>query len=154
MEPKNANVLLGLADVEERLGTDDSLEEAKRYTERRGTRARERADPAALERLRTLTLEYTPDDPIDALVVESERVYQGRDALKPDAIKAEQIIRGGLEEHGLDPRLVRQIARLLLFTNRYDEAVEITARGLEANPDSEIMQELAKRSRPAACWIS
>jgi tetratricopeptide (TPR) repeat protein len=146
MEPKNANVLLGLADVEERLGTDESLDEAKRYTERAAELApgNERIQQR-LERLRRLTLEYTPDDPIDALVVESERVYQGRDALKPDAIKAEQIIRGGLEEHGLDPLLVRQIARLLLFTNRYDEAVEITARGLEANPDSEIMQELAKR---------
>ncbi len=145
-EPKNPNVLLGLADIEERLGTQQSKEEALRYTQRAAELAPGSADvEARLDRLRRLTFLEAPDDPIDALVFRSERVFQGIDALKPDAIKAEEILREGLDKHGLEPRIIRQLVRVLMFTERLDEAKTLAGQGLEANPDSEIMQTLDRR---------
>lgn len=145
-EPKNANVMLGLADVEEMLGTQASREEALRYTERASELAPGNADiQARLARLRELTFRVESDDPIKALVFRSERVFQGIDAKKPDAIKAEEMLRAGLEEHGLEPRIVRQLVRVLMFTDRLDEAKQLADEGARANPDSEILQTLQRR---------
>ncbi len=146
LDPRNPSVLLGLAEVEEMLGTQSSLEEALRYTEQAAALApgnamiRER-----IERLRRLTFKEVSDDPIEAIVFESERMFQGVDQMAPDAIAAERIVRDGIGEHGQEPRLVRQLVRVLMFTDRIDEAREAAEAGLAANPDSEILEAIRRR---------
>jgi tetratricopeptide (TPR) repeat protein len=146
MEPNNANVLLGLADIEEILGTPESLKDALAYTLRALDIAPGiEAIQERVTRLRQRTFQEKVDDPIDQVVFESERVFQGIDALSPDAIKAEEILREGIDEHGLEPRIVRQLVRILMLTDRLDEAGELAQQGADANPDSEIMQTLQRR---------
>jgi tetratricopeptide (TPR) repeat protein len=146
MEPSNANVLLGLADVEERLATEASIDEAYRYTERAAELApgnaaiRER-----LERLGKLSFRDTPDDPIEAIVFGSEGRFQGRGLPAPDAMGAETMLREGIAEHGQDPRLVRQLVRILMFTDRLEEAREVTNEAFRVNPDSDVIQQLKTR---------
>lgn len=146
MEPKNANVLLGLADVEEMLGTTQSYEAALRYTQRAAQLAPSNTDiKTRLERLEMRTFRRESSDPVEALVFESERIRTGVDSLAPDAIKAEEMLRAGLAEYGQDPKIVRQLVRVLMFTDRLPEAREVAQAGAAANPESEVIQTLLKR---------
>lgn len=146
IEPKNPNVLLGLADVEEMLGTTASLQEALRYTERAAALApTNESIQARLKKLGLLTFKQKSDDPIEAIVFESERLWQGVDSRSPDALNAEKVLRDGMEEHGQEPRLVRQLVRVLMFTDRLDEARAIAEEAAAANPEDELLMSLKKR---------
>ncbi len=146
LEPRNANVLLGLADIEERLGTEASLDEAFRYTQRAAELAPgNQAIQDRLNRLAELTFRERPDDPIKAIVFESEQRFQGKGLPAPDAMGAEKLLRDGLAEHGQDPALVRQLVRILMFTDRLDEAREVTNKAFDANPDDPTIAQLKQR---------
>jgi len=146
LKPNDPKVMLALADVEERLGTESSLQEAYRLTQR----AQELAPASVsvqerLQRLAKLTYRTESDDPIEAMVYESERLLLGVNETSPDAIAAEQLLRRGWEAHPGEARIARQLVRVLMQSDRLDEARSFVQEAREAYPDDEMIATLARR---------
>lgn len=146
LEPNSPNVLLALAEVEEQLGTEQSLDKAYSLTAQALDQApnsdsiRER-----LSRLEELTHRKKPDDPVKAAVFESERLLLGVDELAPNSLAAESLLRDAWEEFPGNPQVAQQLVRVLMYSDRLDEAKSFVESATAAYPEEERIAKLAKR---------
>jgi tetratricopeptide (TPR) repeat protein len=146
LDPDNPNVLLALAEVEEKLGTMTSLKKALSLTEQALDKApASEAILERVERLKRLTFETVSDDPIEAIVFEAERLMQGVDEREPDALAAERLLRDAWAENAGDARVAQQLVRVLMFSDRFDEAKAFVEDARAAHPDEPKIQMLATR---------
>lgn len=146
LDPNNPSVFLALAEVEESLGTQTNLREAFRLTTRAGELAPgSESINARLERLRLLTFQQAPDDPIQATVFESERLLTGADNRTPDAIGAERVLREALARNPGDSRLIRQMVRVLMGSDRLADARAFIQEKQAAFPEDETITAMARR---------
>ena len=146
LDPNNANVLLALAEVEEKLGTPSNLNEALLLVgQAADLRPGSEMIASRLERLRQLVGQTVPDDPIEAVVFESERLVTGADGQAPDAIAAEKVLRDALAVHPGETRLIKQLVRVLVVSDRLDEARAFVDQARGEHPDDEVIENLARR---------
>jgi tetratricopeptide (TPR) repeat protein len=146
LDPSNPSVYLAMAEVEESLGTQSSLREAFRLAQRASELSP--GSPAIaerLERLRLLTFQQTADDPVQAVIFESERLLTGVDSKAPDAIGAERVIREALAQHPGDTGLIRQMVRVLMNSDRLEDAKSFIKEMQSAYPDNETVANLSRR---------
>lgn len=146
IDSQNPSVLLALAEVSEMLGTQSSLREAYSYTTRAaGLLPRNDAIQQRLDRLRLLTFQQVSDDPVEAMVFESERLLTGVGGRSPDAMAAEKTLRDGLQKHPGDSRLIRQLVRVLMYSDRLTEARAFIEQAQREHPDNATIDTLARR---------
>lgn len=146
IDPNNANVLLALAEVEEKLGTEQSLDKAYSLTaQARDLAPNSEVIAERLARLEKLTHRKKPEDPIEAAVFESERLLMGVDELAPDSLAAEGLMRDAWDEHPGDPRVAQQLVRVLMYSDRLDEAKTFVETASVSYPDEPRIATLAKR---------
>lgn len=146
LDPSSPDVLLALATVEEQLGTPANLAEAELLVSQAlELRPRNTMILARLERLRQLRGDTVSDDPVEAVVFESERLATGADGQAPNAMEAERVIREGLGAHPGEPRLIRQMVRVFILSDRLDEAKAFIANARLLHPNDEVIENLARR---------
>lgn len=146
IDSQNPSVLLALAEVAEMLGTQSSLREAYSYTMRAAALVpRSDAIQQRLDRLRLLTFQQVSDDPVEAMVFESERLLTGVGGRSPDAIGAEKALRDGLKQHPGDTRLIRQLIRVLMYSDRLAEARAFIEQAQREHPGNATIDTLARR---------
>ena len=146
MDPQSTDVLMALAAVEEKLGTPSNLDKALHFVNQ--ALDRNPTNKKIIERrnrLMQLTGEATPDDPVEAIIFEAERLATGTDGQNPDAIAAEKVVRDGLNKYPGDTRLVRQLARVLVLSDRLEDARKLVLEQQKKNPDDETLAALARR---------
>ncbi len=146
MDPQSTEVLLALATVEERLGTPTNLDKALHFVNQALDRnPGDQKIIARRERLMQLTGAVRPEDPIEAILFESERLATGADGQAPDAMAAEKVVRDGLAAYPDEVRLVRQLARVLVLSDRLDDAKALVLAEQKKRPDDEVLSNLARR---------
>ncbi|USN99933.1 MAG: tetratricopeptide repeat protein [Phycisphaeraceae bacterium] len=146
LDPQNPDVLLALAAVEEQLGTASNYNEALLLVgQALELRPSSEAIRARRDRLRQLVGQVQPDDPIEAAMFEAERLATGSDGQTPDAIGAERVIREALKAHPDSSKLIRQLVRVLVLSDRLDDARAFIRDAAKRLPDDEAVAKLAHR---------
>lgn len=146
MDPDSTDVLLALATVEEMLGTPANMSKALHLVNQAlDKQPGNEKIIARRDRLRQLVGEARPDDPVEAIVFEAERLATGADGQAPDAIAAEKVVRDGLVQYPDDIRLVRQLVRVLVLSDRLDDAKAFVAEQHAKHPDDEVISKLSRR---------
>lgn len=140
LNPNNIGAYLALSQVEEQR---QNIPMAIRHMERVvGMAPENEAFAGRLAALQVIAGDRQAEDPVLEVLFESRRVARGNADVVGDAAAAEQILVEGLQQHNLDPRLARELARRYLNTRRLDEAQAIVRESFRRHPNDESLATL------------
>lgn len=91
---------------------------------------------ARAEELAVLVGRGTVADPITNAILDARRLNVGTSGGRPDPVAAAALLRAAIDELGLDPRLARELAFVLMNSGEWDEARTVTRRAIEAHPSN------------------
>lgn len=141
LQPANVRGLRALASVERALGTREGNERALALL-----RSAANADPdnaavrEEIARLEILLGERRSDDPVLAAVLEARSLLESGGDRAADRAGAERVLRGAIDKHGHDARLVRELAELLYADGRGEEAATVVNTAAAENPDDPVIE--------------
>jgi tetratricopeptide (TPR) repeat protein len=95
-----------------------------------------------LEVLRGLKSGSKISDPVVQVLVDVRDMQSNKPGAKDRSAEVIPFLKRKVEEHKYDPRLVQQLAALLMAQNKRDEASALAKKALAANPDSEELKEI------------